>query len=348
MLCLQVLTRCNVSHPCCLHEQTNLTALSLTHKHRAKLNDDGNMINKPSYGDGCQYKPQCSDNDDLRTPDSAYGFFATAWYGLVYSPQKQSGVTAVMGCGICPEHVGNKFISMVGAFQDINKALSKVIYLPDPHFNTRYGMKENILFEVSDDGAIGNDASAPALTDSLSINVIVESVNDRPIVGRRVKLTREINYFDGGKTSPRFVQDNAFLKIDKSLDRTCFGLAPAGDMYQATCNTSVRQYIDIDEDTVFMITPDVLWIEDVDSDEATKMVDQARRRYCCEPAGELACRCGSACLCGTRPCSGCSAPRVCQGGAGQLLVDFQACCVSSFACAAAPSLLNYSRTVHVS
>jgi hypothetical protein len=291
---------------------------------RAVEDEQGNMVNKPLYGGGCQYKPQCSDNADLTTPDSAYGFFATAWYGLVYSPQKQGINDAVMGCGICPESVGNKFISIVGAFQDINKALSKVVYLPDPHFNTRYGLKETILFQVSDDGAIGNDADAPALTDSLSINVIIESVNDRPLIGRRVKLPREINFFDGGKTSPRLVQDNAFLKIDKKLDAPCSRLQPASDMYQATCNTSVRQYIDIDEDTPFMISPEVLWIEDVDSDEATKMVEQTRRRYCCEPAGELACRCGSACLCGTRPCTGCSAPKVCQGGAGQLLVDFQA------------------------
>ena len=33
-------------------------------------------------------------------------------------------------------------------------------------------------------------------------------------------------------------------------------------------SAAYRSYIDIDEDTTFVVTPDVFWVDDVDSDEA--------------------------------------------------------------------------------
>eukprot|EP00961_Rhodomonas_salina_P185266 2501576-Rhodomonas_salina.5 len=49
-----------------------------------------------------------------------------------------------------------------------------------------------------------------------------------------------------------------------------------------------------------------------------------QRRYCCaEAAGDEGCLCGRACRCGAVSCR-CSAPNVCQGGAGKILVSLKA------------------------
>jgi len=36
------------------------------------------------YGNGCQFRPQCSDGSTLMSEDTDFGFFATRWYGVVY------------------------------------------------------------------------------------------------------------------------------------------------------------------------------------------------------------------------------------------------------------------------
>ncbi len=71
-----------------------------------------------------------------------------------------------------------------------------------------------------------------------------------------------------------------------------------------------------------MIAPDVLWINDVDSDEGEAM--PTPRRYCCPDAGPRGCRCGQPCMCGVEPCE-CPVPKVCAAGstAGDLLVDLR-------------------------
>lgn len=343
-----------------------LNSVKVTGGGQPVLDSNGKMQSLPKYGNGCQFKPSCADDASGSTPDSPYGFFSTPWYGLVYSPQLQSsklGSTSVnMGCGICEENVGDKFISLVGTYQDLNLALARVTYLPDPNFNTRYGVSEQILFQVkiiakirpfsllspppasplsgppstahrarvltpgisdqvSDDGAIGNDVNAPSLSAQRAIEVVVESINDRPLIGRRVRSSREINSFDG-VTAARVVEDWALRAISKADDVECFAALPSSAFYASKCAASWRQYIDIDEDTVFMVSPDVLWLNDVDSREAEIMDNPSRRRYCCLLAGPIGCRCGQPCLCGTRPCA-CSIPDVCNGGAGQLLVNLE-------------------------
>ena len=271
------------------------------------------------YGEGCQFKAQCSDGGYLTSEDTDYGFFATQWYGVVYPLEGQTLANA-HSCGICPDIVGNKFISMKGTFADLNKALELVTYLPDPHFNTRFGIKEYITFSVNDGGASGNDANAPPLSHTHVIEVIVDSVNDRPIIGRRIESPRPIKYWNGGVKQDKYVDDYAVLPLNKTLDSACMRHPPAGPDYSATCHANVRQFIDVDEDTLFYITPSILWIHDVDSEDAERM--PALRRYCCDEAGEDACVCGRVCRCGNFVCK-CEVPDVCDGGAGQLLLSFE-------------------------
>jgi len=274
----------------------------------------------PIFGDSCQFEAQCSDGAGFKSDDKPWGFFKSEMYGLVYSPAPDG---ESVGCGKCPENAGNKFISIDGTFSSVNKALSLVTYLPDPHFNTRYGERERIYFQVTDNGAIGNDATAPILSDELRIDVVVESVNDRPIIGQLVTKKRTLVTYDGGLTLDRIVDEAAIIAVNKSMDAECRGLPPSGQDYFNLCGPSTRTYIDVDEDTDFYITPDVLWISDVDSDEAEQMPED--RRYCCDEAGEVACTCTTQpCMCGTSVCM-CAVPDVCEDnskGAGELLVQF--------------------------
>jgi len=275
------------------------------------------------YGNGCQFRPQCSDGSTLMSEDTDFGFFATRWYGVVY-PLEGSTIGpggSSHSCGICPDLVGNKFISIEGTFADINKALELVTYLPDPHFNTRYGTKEFITFSVNDGGAKGNDpATSRPLSETRVIEVVIDSVNDRPLVGRRVELKRPIKYWNGGRKADKMVDDYAVLAIDKKLDAGCMRYPPSGVDYQMNCNATIREFIDVDEDTLFFITPQIMWIADVDAHEAELM--PVLRRYCCDEAGETACICGRVCRCGSAICS-CNPPEVCEGGAGELLISLK-------------------------
>ena len=263
---------------------------------------------EPKFGNLCQRQTQCSDSDAWKSDDFPYGFFESELHGLFYSPQTEGGT--VEGCGICPEDTGNKFLSIEGVYDDINQALSEVTYLPDPHFNTRVaGRKEMITFQVNDNGALGNDAGAQALTHELKIEVLVESVNDRPIIGRKVKATRTKIKYDGGLSLPEDIEDDAILNMNKTLDAECMLHPPSGEQYWEVCGPGKRRYIDVDEDGEFFITPDVLWIEDVDSEESVAVGEP--RRYCCDPAGLVGCRCGQACNCAGVACA-CLTPKVCD------------------------------------
>jgi len=269
------------------------------------------------YGDGCQFQIQCSDDSS----DSKFGFYATAWYGIVYSPVTSEG--EIQGCGICPEDTGNKFISINGNMEALNEVLSAVTYLPDPNFNTRFGVDESITFSVNDNGALGEKGS-PSLSDTTVINVIVESVNDQPIIGRRVQTTRVVKNFKKTSTIGTTVKDYTIQPINKTLDSVCMTLLASSSEYADTCNTTVREYIDVDEDTQFFITPQVLWINDVDANESLEM-PVGSRRYCCQDRGPDGCICGGTCLCSTKACT-CKTPNVCDEdlqpwGAGQILVD---------------------------
>jgi len=267
-----------------------------------------NTIAEPRFGDGCQFSLQCTDNDEVKSLDTPFGFYETLLYGVVYSPLAPG--EPPQGCGLCPEDTGNKFLSITGTFDDVNAALSLVTYLPDPNFNTRTGSEEYIIFEVNDLGAIGNDQTAPHLRDVRRIPVTVESVNDRPILGRRVMSPRIKRTYDDGGTLDRTVNDVEIKPLDSSRDSLCQGIPPAGEEYFEKCGPLIRTHIDIDEDTPFIVTPDVLWIHDVDSEEAEEMNPESRR-HCCAPAGENGCTCGKPCLCQGAVCA-CDIPLVCQ------------------------------------
>ena len=295
----------------------------------ATIDSEGVAIPKTEmmkFGGGCRFVIQCADGaqtDQSKavSNDTSFGFFATRWFGVVYplEGQKIGPGGNAHSCGMCVDTTGNQFISMDGTFDDINRALELVTYLPDPHFNTRYGEKEYITFSVNDNGAQGNNANAAPLSHTHIIVVDVESVNDRPIIGRRVDRTRPVNRWQGEPAI--IVSDKAVLPINKTLDSKCMSLAPAGPDYNKFCNAKFREYIDVDEDTVFYISPSVLWIQDVDAEEAERM--PRLRRYCCDEAGEDACICGRVCRCEGKVCTTCRPPDVCDGGAGELLVSLE-------------------------
>eukprot|EP00960_Hanusia_phi_P034524 751133-Hanusia_phi.AAC.6 len=265
------------------------------------------------FGDGCQFIPQCSDNSTYRSPDSPWGFPATAKYGVVYSPLTAGGPS--IGCGICPADTGNRFISIQGTFESINQALSLVTYLPDPNFNTETGMQEKLTIQVDDNGAIGDNVDAPALTDEMDIIVNIKAVNDRPIIGRKVASQRQILAYDGGKTLPTMVTQEGFFPINQSIYSLCMSLAPASKEYYNICGPKMREYIDVDEDTPFIILSDVLYIDDVDSGDALSV--SLPRQFCCDVDGPYGCTCG-------QPCT-CSQPPVClqSSNAGKVLIQLK-------------------------
>ena len=282
-------------------------------------------IGGPVFGDGCQAKVQCSDGRLFTSADTKYGFYSSLLYGMVYSPPKFG--EAPLGCGFCPENSGNKFLSVMGTFEDINMALGQVTYLPDPNFNTRTGSNQEIItFNVTDNGAIGNDITAPPLYHSLVIKVIVESVNDRPIIGRQVIGTRTQTRYPQTGIVEKVISDVEVVGINSSSFPLCSTLRPSGEEYYTHCGPLQRQYIDIDEDTPFIITPDVMWINDVDANEALNMASP--RRYCCAQnlVSGGGCYCGQPCLCLSTYCQ-CDVPNVCSGSSqalsspGQLIVN---------------------------
>ena len=278
-----------------------------------------NTLSSPVFGDGCQTNIQCSDGSGYTSSDTKYGFFKSAKYGVVYSP---TTLGDVIGCGFCKENAGNKFLSIEGVMDDINRAVSFVTYLPDPNFNTRtQGSSESIVFNVSDNGDMGNDPSSPPLTASRTIVVVVESVNDRPMIGRQVAEDRLITSYLQGAGPTIKVSDTALLAINNSLDTYCSTLRPSGSDYFTRCGPTVRQYIDIDEGATFIITPDVFWIFDVDAQEAQNMAPV--RRFCCpsdsDPGG--GCFCKVQCSCVQPPVCTAVSNNLPPGLPGQVLIN---------------------------
>jgi len=121
----------------------------------------------------------------------------------------------------------------------------------------------------------------------------------------------------------------ALLQINSTIIQYCHDLAPTSVEYTRDCGPGVRTFIDIDEDTKFFVSPDILFIDDVDSEEAETIARLnpatpprtiPQNTYCC---GDKQCRCGSDCSCGTSLCD-CPTPAVCSTGTfGWLLLDLQ-------------------------
>jgi hypothetical protein len=199
----------------------------------------------------------------------------------------------------CYGRMCTKMISIEGRFPDINKALSNVTYLSDFDFNTYYGYDEVLTIQVSDNGLLGDALDTPTYRHELEIPIIVKPVNDAPTVGRLA----DADCVD--------MQDDGTIALaDTKKEKRLFQIVPALD------------FIDVNEDTVFTIMPDRVWIADVDSEEA-----QIRNKFILKCAGE----CGSVApepngCCRTEVCPElCNKVRLAALGAApsQVLVEFK-------------------------
>ena len=165
--------------------------------------------------------------------------------------------------------VGNRFISITGNLDDLNLALSNLTYINDKDFNTRYFQTEAILLQLNDNGAIGDSlASSPKLGTLAEIAVFIESVNDGPQILRQVPvLSQSITLGDGETVVDLYNWENADL------------------------NASIN-YIDVDEDTIFVFNQSHLWIDDVDSREAEIISQQVKLKnipitFTCYPGEDI-------------------------------------------------------------
>ena len=176
--------------------------------------------------------------------------------------------------------VGNRFIALEGTLADISQVIANITYLPDPYFNTRIpGVSDEIVIEVDDAGGIGDslkDSSGQIipptpLQGSKTIKVNVESVNDAPTIGRRVAPTCENKYADRKMNCPRGVNDPLTRHLQRTESWTQVENWPDNNIAKESLVISFNaslDYIDVDEDSIFAITPDIMWVVDPDSGEA--------------------------------------------------------------------------------
>jgi hypothetical protein len=175
--------------------------------------------------------------------------------------------------------------------QSLNLALACLVYVGNQYFNTMI-LSEAIIGLVNDNGALSSSASASGLTHKFSITTIVRSVNNPVQIGR--------------------MPGSVLLPINNSVDSFCFGIPPSGPEYSTICGPGQRHYIDIDEDAPFTITPDMLWIDDVDSEDAVALSKLATLQYGCDdPLSKNDCTCGESCKCGAVMCT-CDMPAACD------------------------------------
>jgi len=158
----------------------------------------------------------------------------------------------------CYARMCTKFLSFEGRFPDVNQVLSNITYLSDPNFNTYFGYSEQLLIEVTDNGIIG-DIINP-LSSSLVIPIEVMPVNDPPVIGR-LQTQQCITFNDDG--SVNFNKPNSeerVFRINNEFD-----------------------FIDVNENTMFTLYPDRVWIMDNDAEEAV-----IRSTYISECEGDCA------------------------------------------------------------
>jgi hypothetical protein len=295
----------------------------------------------------CQKSPAqdecCKCNSFLPGCNIRFHQSGAAWW--LQNKQRPRGLHNLDG----PEwNVGNQFLAIEGTFSEINRALLGLSYLSHPNFNTRSGVTEKITIEIDDQGNMGaNYFTTRHLKAKKEITVVVDSVNDPPQVGRLLPVIT----MEPGITSldaPISVPSLVLFPIDVSLNvrDQCFVMDVTSAEYARLCSPmpldmfekdkiveqSYRRYIDIDENTMFEIRPDVLWIEDVDSDEALDMVLPAPwgRRYDCtgesvaQAFKDRGCFCGKPCRCDGLECE-CGEPSICfdnmTPNPGELIVE---------------------------
>ena len=127
--------------------------------------------------------------------------------------------------------------------EDVNLALSNLTYVNTPNFNTRFGMSEAVLIEVSDKGALGNNfPSDPELRTLWEIEMTVESVNDPPVIGRLEAVIRD-----------------SVTVEDNTVDLWVFE--------ESALNAS-EHYVLVDEDQYYVFNHTLLWVSDLDAHEA--------------------------------------------------------------------------------
>mmetsp|Transcript_60899 Transcript_60899/g.163020 ORF Transcript_60899/g.163020 Transcript_60899/m.163020 type:complete len:2559 (+) Transcript_60899:1883-9559(+) len=199
--------------------------------------------------------------------------------------------------------IGNEFIAISGTMSGLNKALTGLVYVGNKYFNTML-TGENIVGTVNDGGAIDSSNSQTPLSYSFSISTIVRGINNPVEIGQ-------------------YINSN-LLPINTTENQLCFSIPPSGSEYTTVCGPGLRHYIDIDEDTTFYLTPDILWINDVDSEDAVKIFKTSSLTYeCSDTNSDSDCTCGQVCKCGSAICQ-CSAPAACDTSVlppGKLLVQ---------------------------
>ena len=158
----------------------------------------------------------------------------------------------------CYARMCTNFLSFEGRFPDVNQILSNLTYLSDPDFNTYYGFSEQLLIEVTDNGILG-DIITP-LSASLVIPIEVIPVNDPPVIGRLQSQECITLNDDGSVNFNKPNTEERVFSINNEID-----------------------FVDVNEDTLFTIYPDRLWVMDNDAEEAA-----IRSRYVAECAGNCA------------------------------------------------------------
>jgi hypothetical protein len=186
--------------------------------------------------------------------------------------------------------VGNPFLSLSGTMQSLNLALASLVYVGDPYFNTMLE-KETIIGTINDGGAISS-VTGVGLVHSFKIDVEVRAVNNPVQIGMK--------------------PGDVLIPMNSSINAFCFSIPPSGSDYKQMCGPAHRHYIDIDEDTTFTITPDILWIDDKDSEDAVSLNKIETLQYACaDPLNENDCTCNQICKCGQAVCT-CPQPTACD------------------------------------
>ncbi len=199
----------------------------------------------------------------------------------------------------CYGRMCTKMISIEGRFTDINRALSNVTYLSDYDFNTYYGYDEVLTVQVSDNGLLGDALDTPTYFHEIQIPIIVKPVNDAPTIGRLV----DADCVD--------MQDDGTISLaDSRKEKRLFQINPALD------------FIDVNEDTVFTVMPDRVWLADVDAEEA--QIRNKNVLKCAGPCGSVAPEPQGCCRKTVCP-DLCNKVRLAALGAGpsQVLVEFK-------------------------
>ena len=140
------------------------------------------------------------------------------------------------------------------------------------------------MIEIDDRGGIGDSLKnesgqiqPPApLSARKIIKVNVESVNDGPKIGRRIEATCAPKYSDRKSTCPRGPNDPLTRNLERVEAWTKLKAWPDNNILVSTLATTINaslDVIDVDEDGIFAITPDVMWVLDADAGEAAEIFE---------------------------------------------------------------------------